>query len=538
MRPTIPNRATVRTFTLSLSVFLPLVSVLSLGIGTVSDAPQPTYETVSIDPFENTDDITPPFSMPAIVQPVFPDRTCDITDYGAVPDATTKNTKPIADAIADCSNQGGGHVVIPKGTWLTGAIHLEDGIDLHLDPGAIVSFSTDPNDYLPVVLSRYEGVDVYNYSPLVYAYGKHNIAITGTGRLVGNGNTWKGLGSLVVTHALYAMGDQSVPIPDRIFGSQERMLRPAFVEFVHCGSILFQDFTIESGPMWTIHPTYSHDIVVRNVSVLTDGQNNDGLDIDSSRNVLVERSSFDTHDDAIALKSGKARDGLTENIPTENIIIRNTTIKNGHAGIAVGSEIAGGVRNVFAYGLTMRGSQYGVRLKALETERVNANSLWFRDIRMDKVLFSAIQMTMHYGPDQAEGDPTGVPSFSDIHFSNIVSPHARESSIDLDALEESPIGNVTIENSTIGSGSGMSLQNVDGVTMTSVAIRSTDTLPYTIVNGRNVSIDSLTCPALFRICASISGSTTEHISLTATNPVALKKKILIDADVPADQVSY
>ena len=538
MHTQIPRTIGFHALTKSLCLGLFFCAVFGLGIKMLSDPPSPVYETTLVDPFANADGVTPPFSMPAIAQPIFPDRICAITDYGAVPGPTNNNMVAIADAIADCSRQGGGHVIVPKGSWLTGAIHLENAIDLHLDPGAILSFSADSNDYLPVVLSRYEGTDVYNYSPLIYAYGKHNIAITGTGTLIGNGKRWLDLGDVTVTHELYAMGDRGVPIPDRVFGSQEKMLRPAFVEFVHCDAILLQDFSIESGPMWTLHPTYSHDIIVRNVSVRTNGQNNDGLDIDSSQNVLVENSYFDTNDDAIALKSGKARDGLTENIPTENVIIRNNTVENGHAGIAIGSEIAGGVRNVFAYGLKMHGGQYGIRLKALETERVWASDLWFQNIAVDKMLFDAVQMTMHYGSDQAEGEPTGVPTFDGIHFSDISSPRTRRA-IEFDAIESSPIKNVTMEHTVIGSGTGVVMKNVDGITLQSIAVQSKYDPLFSITNGQNVAINDLGCVASNKVCASIDGSTTHNISLIPAQGTALNKnRVLIGSDVPTEQVSY
>ncbi len=495
------------------------------------------YETTELAIFNDGSTVTPPFDMPTIVQPVFPDRTCDISSYGSVDGGIVKNTKAIDDAISDCAKQGGGHVVIPKGTWLTGAVHLQDNIDLHLEPDASLVFSPDPNDYLPVVLSRYEGIDVYNYSPLVYAYGKQNIAITGKGKLVGNGKNWEGLGDLGVTHDLYAMGASGVPVPERVFGSTEKMLRPSFVEFLNSRYILLEDFSIDGGPMWTLHPTYSRDIVVRNVSVITDGQNNDGLDIDSSQNVLVENSLFNTNDDAIAIKSGKAQDGLKVGIPTENVIIRNNVVEGGHGGIAIGSEIAGGVHNVFGYDCTMRGIQYGIRLKALATEQVSASDLWFRNIIADKVLFDTIQMTMHYGSDQAEGEPTGVPVFKNIYFSGITSPRTR-GSIELDALESSPIQNVTIENTDITAGTGATMNNVIDITLKSVSIKPKYEPLFTITNGRNVFIDPLPCTAPMKICATIDGALTESVSLKPKTGSLPQKKIRIGADVPDGQVTY
>jgi len=511
---------------------IPLISIPAPILKTLS----PKYETKKVSVFENESSIIPPFEMPPIVQPVFPDRICNIIDYGAVPGGLVKNTNQINSAIGDCFKKGGGHVLIPKGSWLTGAIHLESNIDLQLAKEAILQFSSNPEDYLPVVLSRYEGIDVYNYSPLIYANDKENIAITGDGIIDGNGKTWWNYNNIDVTHKLYSMGENSVPIKERIFGSIEKMLRPASIEFINSNSILLEDFTIKSGPMWTLHPTYSKNIIIRNVSVITNGKNNDGLDIDSSQNVLVENSYFNTLDDAIALKSGKTRDGLRANVATKNIIIRNNTIENGHGAIAIGSEMAGGVQNVFAYNCNMRSNQYGIRIKALENEKTEVKNLWFQDITMDKIIFSAIQMTMHYGSDQAMGN-TGLPFFNNIHFLNITSPRTRES-IDIDALQDSPVENITIEKSNIQSGSGMVMKNITNLFMKSSSIIPKRYPLYTILNGKNISIDNIKCLASEKICVSINGSLTENIQLKSDNSIETEKKTSLNSEVPKNQVIY
>ncbi len=523
---------------IALSTFFNHQSLISIKPILSPQLPQPLpkYETINIDPFQDEQKIIPPFKMPAIVQPIFPERICNITDYGALADATTKNTRAIANAIADCAKNGGGHVVIPKGSWLTGAVQLENNIDLHLDEGASLIFSTDPNDYLPVVLSRYEGIDVYNYSPLIYANDKQNLAVTGKGKILGNGKAWLDYNDVSVTHSLYEMGDKSVPIKKRVFGSAEKMLRPAFIEFIHSNSILLEDFSIENGPMWTIHPTYSQNIIIRNISILTTGKNNDGIDLDSAKNVLIENSQLNTNDDSIALKSGKARDGLKVNQATENIIIRNNIISNGHGGIAIGSEIAGGVQNVFMYNCSIVENQYGIRLKGLENEGVWAKNLWFQDIKMEKLLFDTIQMTMHYGSDQASGN-TGVPVFKNIHFTNIVSQHAH-GSIEIDALDKSPVEDVTIENSKIAASSGIDINNVNNFSMKKTTVQSKNDPTYSITNSRNILLENPSCPTSTKICAEISGAVTENIQLLSKNPNAFQNKVQIDPAVSSDQISF
>lgn len=300
---------------------------------------------------------TVPSILARIKPPVFPARDFKVTDYGADASGKTDSTEAIRKAIEACNKAGGGRVVVPAGVFLTGAIHLKSNVNLYVSEGATLKFSADSEKYLPVVYTRFEGTECMNYSPLIYAFEQENIAITGTGTLDGSAsdqNWWawnrKGSNGEAPARAsirkLLDYGERGVPVKERGFGKGE-YLRPNFIQPYRSRNILIEGVKIVNSPMWEIHPVLSTNITVRNVKISSHGPNNDGCDPESSRDVLIEDCVFDTGDDCIAIKSGRDNDGRRVNVPSENIIVRNSTMKDGHGGVVMGSEISGGVRNVF-----------------------------------------------------------------------------------------------------------------------------------------------------------------------------------------------
>ena len=299
-------------------------------------------------------------AMPAILArikpPRFPARDFNITDYGAVAEADS--TEAIRKAIAACHAAGGGRVVVPAGVFLTGAIHLKSNVNLHISEGATLKFIPDPAKYLPVVFTRFEGTECMNYSPLIYAFEQENIAVTGGGTLDGSAsdeNWWRwtrrGPGGTdsparADVARLREMAERGVPVKERVFGSGH-YLRNSFIQPYRSRNILIEGVRIINSPFWEIHPVLSTNVTVRGVNVVTHGPNNDGCDPESSRDVLIEDCVFDTGDDCIAIKSGRDNDGRRVGVPSENIIVRNCTMKEGHGGVVIGSEISGGCRNVF-----------------------------------------------------------------------------------------------------------------------------------------------------------------------------------------------
>lgn len=297
-----------------------------------------------------------------IVPPVFPERSFVITDYHDVKD--TLYTNAINRAITICSEQGGGKVIIPDGEFLTAPIRLKSNVNLHLSDSTVLKFTTDPF-FFDLVQTRIEGIDCYNISPLIYAYGETNIAITGNGVMDGQADSsnWfsenriRGIvqedGKKINEKTLlYEMKEDSIPFKERVF-MRENGIRPQFINLYKCKNILLEGFTLNRSPFWLIHPLLSENITVRKVKMQSHGYNNDGCDPESCRNVLIEDCDFDTGDDCIAIKSGRDEDGRYWNIPSENIIVRHCRMKDGHAGVAIGSEVTGGCRNVWVENCTM-----------------------------------------------------------------------------------------------------------------------------------------------------------------------------------------
>jgi len=291
----------------------------------------------------------------SIRKPQFPNRETrvDLTSTSETLDSRGR----IQRAIDELNTIGGGRVVIPSGEWnIAGPIRLTSNIDLHLEKGATLRFSTDPKDYLPAVLTRWEGTELFGYSPLIYAYHAHNIAITGLGTINGNrsskGVEWEwDQGSQ--QRDLREMGREGEPVYERKFG-RRGMLQPSLIQFFGCSSILVDGITTVEAPLWGIHLVYSNDATIRNVRVESLKSNNDGIDVDSSHRVLIEGCVFKTGDDCIAIKSGRDHDGRFVAVPSENIVIRNCAMDLGKsAALAIGSEMSGGIRDVYMYGCTM-----------------------------------------------------------------------------------------------------------------------------------------------------------------------------------------
>jgi unsaturated rhamnogalacturonyl hydrolase len=381
-----------------------------------------------------------------IQAPRFPDRDFDVRAYGAVADARTDSTEAFRKAIDDASRQGGGRVVVPPGAFTTGAIHLKSNVNLHVSAGATIRFSQDPAAYLPVVLTRFEGVECWNYSPLIYAYDQQNIAVTGGGVLEGGADAnhwwpWKGSASGGPNQkpdrdALFAAADRGVPVAQRTFGAGH-YLRPAFIETYRCQNVLIEGVTLKDAPMWFLHPVLSTNVTIRGVKTIATGPNTDGCNPESCRDVLIEDCYFDNGDDCIALKSGRNEDGRRVAVPIENVVIRRCQMKNGHGGITIGSEISGGARNIFAEDCTMSSPELerGLRIKTNSVRGGVIENLFFRNINVGEVGEAAIRIDMFY----EEGD-TGryQPIVRNIDVRNMRSAKSRYA-LYLTGYEHSPI---------------------------------------------------------------------------------------------------
>ncbi|MEI6946440.1 glycoside hydrolase family 28 protein [Paraflavisolibacter sp. H34] len=300
-----------------------------------------------------------PFAMPAIKVPDF--RNCPrmkITDFGAVQGDKKATSRAIAKAIDKANRIGGGVVVVPAGEWLTGKVHFKSNVNLHLEKDAVLLFSEDPADYLPAVHTTWEGMECYNYSPLIYAYKCKNIALTGEGTVKAKMEVWEKWFARPKAHMesikrLYNLAWERRPVKERQMVDDTAHLRPQFIQFNRSEHILLEGISVTNSPFWTIHPYLCRNVVIRNVNVYAHGHNNDGVDPEMSQNVLIEKCVFDQGDDAIAIKSGRNPEGWRLKTPSKNIVIRNLTVRNGHQLVAIGSELSGGIENVFVDSCTV-----------------------------------------------------------------------------------------------------------------------------------------------------------------------------------------
>ncbi|MEE8577762.1 MAG: glycoside hydrolase family 28 protein, partial [candidate division Zixibacteria bacterium] len=403
-----------------------------------------------------------PFDMGVIKEPTFPDRTFDICDYGAKDGGKVKNTKAIAEAVDACHKSGGGKVLIPEGIWLTGPIHLKSNVNLHVAEGAEVRFSQDPDDYLPVVFTRWNGVECYNYSPLIYAKDCSNIAITGKGVFDGQGSAWWPWeeqpvnGKYPVWQKLLDSEYNGIAVRDRVYGTRERGLRPQMIQLINCKKVLLEDYTSQNTPFWNNHLVYCDGVVVRNIRLLNpeDAPNSDGINIDSSKNVHIQSLFADVGDDAVCIKSGINEDGWRVGRKSENIVVENCHVKKGHGGIVFGSETSGGIRNVYVRNCLYDGTDIGIRIKSRRGRGGGVEDVWIENIKMKNIGWNAVILNMFYAVSASDVRSETPPRFRNIIIKDITCEGAANAIV-LRGLPERPIENITLENVTIMANSGL-----------------------------------------------------------------------------------
>ncbi|KAB7644171.1 glycoside hydrolase family 28 protein [Polymorphobacter fuscus] len=387
-----------------------------------------------------------------IPAPAIPRRDVPITRHGAVAGGPPA-TAAIAAAIAACAAAGGGRVVVPPGRFHTGAIRLGSNMALHLSAGATLVFSTDPADY-PMVATRWEGVECVNYAPLVFADGETDVAITGTGTLDGQGAAWWPWSSgpqfgwkpgmpdqRAARTRLFAMAEAGVPVAERRFGAGG-YLRPPLVQFQNCARVLVEGVTLRDSPLWNCHAVLCRDVVMRGVAVRGHGPNNDGCNPESVDRMLIERCTFDTGDDCIAIKSGRNANGRRVARPAQDIVIRDCRMRAGHGGLVIGSEISGDVRRVFMERCTMDSPDlwYAVRIKNNAMRGGAVDQVHCRDIRVGQVARAAITCDFNY----EEGANGGFrPSLSNLLIERMDVARAPQVA-DIQGLPGAPVSDITL----------------------------------------------------------------------------------------------
>jgi polygalacturonase len=423
-------------------------------------------------------------TLARISPPTFPAKDFIVTSYGAVGDGKFDCTDAIAKTISACAESGGGRVVVPEGVFLTGAIHLKSNVNLHVTKNAVVRFSTDPKKYLPLVFTRWEGVEVMNYSPLIYAFEQENIAVTGEGILDGQGSNehwwpWKGKKDdggwkQGMPHqkkgrdSLFLLAEMNVPVEQRVFG-EGYYLRPSFFQPYRSKNIMVSGVTFKNSPMWFLNPVLCENVTINGVTVQGLGPNNDGCNPESSKDVLIANCYFDTGDDCIAIKSGRNNDGRRINVPSENIVIRNCKMKEGHGGVVLGSELSGGIRNVFVEDCTMDSPNLdrALRFKTNSVRGGVIENFFARRITVGQVAEAVVLVDYNY----EEGDAGSFdPVMRNVYISDVTAKKGKYA-LFIKGYARAPIINLHLENCRFDAMEKENVvEHVKGLTLNNVTI--------------------------------------------------------------------
>ncbi|MBP2478072.1 polygalacturonase [Crossiella equi] len=442
--------------------------------------------TAAAEPFRATADpwAAVPGILARITPPTFPARDFPVTAHGGRGDGRTDNTAAFRDAIETCTRAGGGRVVVPPGTFLTGAITLRSNVDLHVQAGGTVRFSTDPARY-PLARTRWQGIECVNFSPFLYAYEAVNIALTGAGRIDGQAanGPWFGFDPRRQPdwERLQQQAVDGVPPDRRVFG-QGHFLKPNMIQFYRCRNVLVEGLDIRNPAMWTIHPVLCRNVTVRGVRVHSRGGMVDGCDPESSRDVLVTGCVFDTGDDGVVVKSGRDTDGRRVGVPSQDIVVRDCTFLGRWGAIAVGSEMSGGVRNVFAEDITIKpGPDYrtfhAVYLKTNKRRGGTIEGVHVRRLTADRIDRGAVFVTMDYNLTGPGFGPVVNPVIREVTLERLTVRGAPWA-VRLEGLAESHIQDLTVRDSTFTEVTDpkLSITNADRTAFSNVK-----------VNGRPVS---------------------------------------------------
>lgn len=480
-----------------------------------------------------------PFDMPRVEQPAFANNEVNIREFGAVSDGATLNTRAINDAIQAVNAKGGGKVIIPEGLWLTGPIELLSNVNLYTEPNALVVFTGDFDAY-PIIATSFEGMETRRCQSPISARNAENIAITGHGTFDGSGDSWRPVKKEKLTAGQWDKLVKSGGVLDaskkiwyptagslkgamacKMFNNPEGIetdaeweeikpwLRPVMVNIVKSKKVLLEGVTFKNSPSWCLHPLSCEHITLNNVKVFNPwySQNGDAIDLESCKNALIINSVFDAGDDAICIKSGKDEDGRKRGEPCQNVIVKNNTVLHGHGGFVVGSEMSGGVKNIYVADCTFLGTDVGLRFKSTRgrggvVENIHIENIYMINIPNEPLLFD-----LFYGGKGAGEEPeeelikrmkTAVPpvtvetpSFRDIHISNIYCKGSGRAMF-FNGLPEMPIKNVSVRNVVITEAQeGAVISQADGVTLDNVRIetigKEKDILR--IKDSKNIKVD-------------------------------------------------
>jgi len=421
-----------------------------------------------------------PFQMPQLKRPSFPALSTNIKEKGAKEGVLV--TKEIQQTIDELNVRGGGTAIIPKGKWLTGRISLKSNVNLHLETGAELYFSGEVKDYLPAVFTRNEGIEVMSLGACIYANGQENIAITGKGRLIGPEKGGSVRKQTMTSQVIEEFVDLRKPVSERIYEGHggSPVLPPMFISPINCKNVLIEGVSLENTAFWNIVPVYCDGVIIRGITVNSVGiPRGDGIDIESSKNVLIEYSTLSSGDDCFTIKAGRGEDGIRVNKASENIVIRYCLAREGHGAITVGSETAGMIRNLYVHDCVFDETGSGIRFKTRRPRGGGAENIYYNSIRMT-LKGSAFNWDM-LGSKQHVGDLANrlpfreinplTPVFRNIEARNIVVERSSEF-VKINGIPESPLTNVLIDHADVKSNKLFAATDVQGFLVRNAKIES------------------------------------------------------------------
>lgn len=498
-----------------------------------------------------------PFKMDKLHKPVFPANNVSIADFGGVPDGITLNTEAFSKAMDALDKKGGGTLHVPSGVWYTGPIVFKSNVNMYLEKGALILFSAD-FDLYPLVNTVFEGLDTRRCQSPISGRNLENIAITGEGSINGSGGAWRPLkkGKVTASHWKEVvesggivkdgnywfpnegslkgleMSDMNVPRKDLTEAEWQEIkafLRPVMVSFIECKNVLLEGVLFENSPSWNIHPLMCENVIIDNIFVRNPGysQNGDGVDLESCVNSIIVNSTFDVGDDAICIKSGKDEDGRKRNRPTENVIIDNCKVFQGHGGFVVGSEMSGSVRNISVSNCQFLGTDVGLRFKSRRGRGGIVENIYIRDINMFDIATESFLFDLYYGGKSAseslaDGDTTPVetvvppvdettPAFRNIYVKNLTSRNARRAMF-FNGLPEMRIENINVENVTISATIGAELVESENIHFKNVKLIPKEGPALILKNVKDFSLTGFEYPASLKEPVKVSGKN-ENIQL-------------------------
>ncbi len=519
-----------------------------------------------------------PASRFVVEVPSFPDSRFLITEYGAVNDGISLNTEAINRAIEECSGAGGGKVVIPEGVWITGPIRLQSNVNLHVDEGAVVLFSDDFNDY-PFIYTYFEGRRDFRAMPPLYGDTLENIAITGKGIFDGSGDAWRPVKKMKTTEDQWeelvrsggvVSGDgqtwwpneQAYRVsldPDRyrsILGTlpdkenYKAFYRPALVQLVSCDRVLLEGPLFQNSPGWCIHPLMCTNLTVNDIRVKNPwyAQNGDGIDVESCTNVRITNSYFDVGDDAICIKSGKNEEGRKRGMPTRFVEVSNCVVQRGHGGFVVGSEMSGGVKDIWVSDCSFLGTDVGLRFKSTRGRGGVVENIHIENIRMNDIARDAIIFNLFYaglaptemGDNPVEGMISSAPEASEEtpEFRNIsisgIQCQGAERALNIVGLPEMPVSGLKLENSVFSTLMGVQCLFAKDLVLDNVIIRTEEhpTLNLTNVSGAEIRAVSGNDETYMRV----EGSGTERIVIRTEKAQDTRNRSVIGGEVKEGSV--